>query len=93
MDIDAKAKTTIGNAEETTKWVKKNKIKSVILVTAGYHMPRSKLLLERACPDLLVIPASRQILQYKEWWKTPKGIRVILEEYVKYLLTFLHITS
>ena len=43
VDIDHAALDTIGNAEESAKWVRSHDYGSVILVTNNYHMPRSLL--------------------------------------------------
>lgn len=41
VDLDDVALDTIGNAKESMKWVEKNNIRTVILVTSAYHMPRA----------------------------------------------------
>lgn len=41
VDLDDVALDTIGNAKESVKWIEKNNINSVILVTSSYHMPRA----------------------------------------------------
>ena len=43
VDIDHAALDTIGNAEESAKWIVKHDFRNVILVTNNYHMPRSLL--------------------------------------------------
>src|SRR5690606_15928842 len=43
VDIDHAALDTIGNAEESAKWVEDHRYGSIILVTNNYHMPRSLL--------------------------------------------------
>ena len=43
VDIDRAALDTIGNAEESAKWVRSHAYEKVILVTNNYHMPRSLL--------------------------------------------------
>ena len=43
-----KAKNTVENALEVEKWLMKNKeIKSVILVSSYYHLPRSMIILKK----------------------------------------------
>src|SRR5690606_26336791 len=48
IDIDHAALDTIGNAEESAKWVDNHAYGSIILVTNNYHMPRSLLEMGRA---------------------------------------------
>ncbi len=75
------ARTTLGNAEETADWVQTHAIRSLIVVTAGYHMPRALLELQRAMPEILLHP----------WPVQPDGVtpyseaRLLAEEYVKLL--------
>jgi len=39
--LDYESESTMQNGVETAKWLKQNNIKSIILVTAHYHMPRA----------------------------------------------------
>lgn len=45
--IDTQAQTTYENAINTRRWVKDQNIGSILLVTSDFHIPRSRLLLER----------------------------------------------
>jgi len=54
--IGRKARSTIGNAEETAEWAKHAGIKSIRLVTGNYHMPRSLYEFHQAAPNLVIIP-------------------------------------
>ena len=47
VDIDRAALDTVGNAEESAKWVRSHAYGKVILVTNNYHMPRSLLISSR----------------------------------------------
>jgi uncharacterized SAM-binding protein YcdF (DUF218 family) len=75
------ATTTLGNAEETSDWVQRHGIHSLIVVTAGFHMPRALLELHRAMPDVVLYAVPVQ----------PQGIghlhsfRLLAAEYVKLL--------
>lgn len=44
------ARSTRGNAVETAAWVRTEDIRSMRLVTAGYHMPRATLEIRRLLP-------------------------------------------
>ncbi len=50
------AENTKENAIETAEWIKKEGFKSLLLVTAAYHMPRSLFELKKAMPDVTLIP-------------------------------------
>ncbi len=54
--IGRDARNTIGNAEESAEWVKRNGHKTILLVTADYHMPRSLIEFKQALPDVEFIP-------------------------------------
>ncbi len=56
IDMDYEARNTVGNAIETRRWTSSRNFHSLIVVTSSYHMPRALLELERAMPDLLLIP-------------------------------------
>lgn len=45
------ARTTQGNAVETAAWARAENLRSIRLVTAGYHMPRAVLEMRRRLPD------------------------------------------
>jgi len=49
--IDLDAQNTIENAENGAEWAIKNKVKSIILVTAEDHMPRAYFELHRLLPS------------------------------------------
>ena len=42
---------TNGNAIEAKQWIEQNGIKTITLVTANYHMPRSLLEFKKALPN------------------------------------------
>lgn len=46
------AQSTSGNAAETAPWARAHKVRRLIVVTAGYHVPRALLEVRRALPDV-----------------------------------------
>jgi uncharacterized SAM-binding protein YcdF (DUF218 family) len=88
VDIDHAALDTIGNAEESAKWVRSHQYGSVILVTNNYHMPRSLLEMGRYIGDaeLKPYPVVNTRLDNGEWMTKPEALRVLFTEYNKYLL-------
>jgi uncharacterized SAM-binding protein YcdF (DUF218 family) len=54
------AGTTHGNALETQEWARRLHIGSLIVVTAGYHMPRALAELRASLPDVGLIPYAVQ---------------------------------
>lgn len=88
VDIDRAALDTVGNAEESAKWVRRHAYDRVILVTNNYHMPRSLLemgrLLDRE--ELEPYPVVNSKLDNGGWMTRPEALRVLFTEYNKYLL-------
>jgi uncharacterized SAM-binding protein YcdF (DUF218 family) len=87
VDIDHVALDTIGNAEQSAKWVAAHDYGRVILVTNNYHMPRSLLEMHRLLPDASVepYPVVNSRLDDGSWLTKPDALRVLATEYVKYL--------
>ncbi|UVK40288.1 YdcF family protein [Mesorhizobium sp. AR10] len=88
VDIDRAALDTIGNAEESAKWVESHAYGTVILVTNNYHMPRSLLEMGRLLHGarLEPYPVVNTNLGNGGWLTKPEALRVLLTEYSKYLL-------
>lgn len=73
------AASTRGNGLETAAWAEQNRIRSLIVVTAAYHMPRALVELHLAMPAVTMYPhpvGSGDV-----------GMRLEAEEYSKYLLS------
>ncbi len=89
VDLDKAARDTIGNAAETAMWVSKNKIKSLIVVTSSYHMPRSLVELQYVLPEteLIAYPIVVNSVPVTRWWTNRGTAQLLLQEYVKYLAT------
>jgi uncharacterized SAM-binding protein YcdF (DUF218 family) len=81
------AGTTIGNARETAAWMRQNGFRSLRVVTASYHMPRSLLEIRRVLPDAELVPHAVLPPQFHqdEWWRWPGTASLIAVEYSKYL--------
>ena len=76
------AASTHGNGVETAIWAEQNRIHSLIVVTATYHMPRALAELRSALPGVRLFPfAVRPVAD-----RMPR-LRLEAEEYTKYLLT------
>ncbi|MBA3447963.1 MAG: YdcF family protein [Pseudaminobacter sp.] len=88
VDIDHAALDTIGNAEESAKWVENHDYGSVILVTNNYHMPRSLLEMGRFLDRgaLKPYPVVNTRLDDGGWMTEPDALRVLFTEYNKYLV-------
>jgi uncharacterized SAM-binding protein YcdF (DUF218 family) len=87
VDLGFEAATTVGNAKETHDWAQAMRYRSLIVVTADYHMPRAMLELRAALPGvaLQAYPVPTKVLDAHAWWRTGRGARILSLEYVKYL--------
>jgi uncharacterized SAM-binding protein YcdF (DUF218 family) len=88
VDIDHVALDTVGNAEESARWIRDHGYGRVILVTNNYHMPRSLLELRRltGALDLDPYPVVNSRNGGGGWMTDPDALRVLFTEYNKYLL-------
>lgn len=82
------ADDTFGNANETALWMQSEGFRSLRLVTAAYHMPRSVIEFRNAMPtiELYPHPVFPQRVKLGEWWRWPGTAGLIFGEYSKYLI-------
>ena len=74
------ATTTRGNARETRAWARERGIRSLLVVTAPFHMPRALVELGRALPEV-------RLVEYPaETGGRRVSLRVLIGEYNKYLV-------
>lgn len=87
-----KADDTFGNAEETIEWMKKQKYKSAVLVTANYHLQRAMLAFDRLDAPFAIhpFPVTPEGLDMKDWWRNKTHRTLIMREYTKYLASFIY---
>ena len=81
------ADNTFGNAQETARWIRGQGFRSLRLVTAWYHMPRSLLEFDRALPEIDVVahPVFPDQVRREHWWAQRGTASLLVTEYVKYL--------
>ena len=86
-DLGYVAENTRGNAEEAARWVRAHRFKSLIVVTARYHMPRSLTEFQAAMPGVTIepYPVEPQDIDLGGWWHDARALRVLSGEYTKYL--------
>ena len=76
------------NALESKEWMEKNGFKSVRLVTAAYHMPRSYSEFKAAMPDadIRIYPVFTSSFKNEDWWKWRGSTALLISEYMKFLV-------
>lgn len=88
VTIGHAAATTRGNAAEIAAWVRAEELRSLRVVTAGYHMPRAMLELRRALPATELVPhpvPSAALRTRGALWRA-RIWALLLGEYGRYLL-------
>ncbi len=90
VELDYTAQDTFGNAKSARKWSQVHAMRSIRLVTANYHMPRTLLIFSRELPhvDLYQWPVSPDDLNLRDWWKNPASLRLLAREFAKYLTVY-----
>ena len=89
-----RAEHTQGNADETALWIRRQKLKSLRLVTANYHMRRSLLELRSALPDIRIIahPVFRPAVSRGQWWRNFRSIGIVNAEFYKFAAALIRMT-
>jgi uncharacterized SAM-binding protein YcdF (DUF218 family) len=90
IDVGREARDTVGNADETSQWARERRFRSLIVVTADYHMPRSLAELRRTLPDIELIPypVQQRNVHVDTWWAHPGTLQLMLTEYLKFMPSF-----
>ena len=78
------AQSTSGNAAETAPWARAHHMRQLIVVTAGYHMPRALLEVGRALPDIELQAVAVQSPALRSA-PPAASVRVLAAEYDKLL--------
>ncbi len=89
IDIGHAARDTRGNALEARDWARDRGFRSLIVVTSAYHMPRSLAEMSRALPEVELVPVPVQTphQDLAAWMSSGQTFRLLLTEYVKYILS------
>lgn len=92
VELGYKARSTIGNAEETAQWMAREHIESIRLVTGNYHLPRSLYEMHHAAPDVTILPEPvfPRHFDNNDWWQFGDSLKLVFLEYNKYWVSALH---
>jgi uncharacterized SAM-binding protein YcdF (DUF218 family) len=84
------ATNTAENALETMVWMRARKYRSLRLVTAAYHMPRSLLEFRHAMPAVTFVPhpVFPENVKQDRWWAWPGTGSLMASEYNKFLFAW-----
>ena len=86
IDLGYAAENTLGNAREAAAWARFYRYRTIMIVTARYHMPRSLTEFHEAMPwaEIVPYPIDPESIP-KGWWYNLRALRVLHGEYAKYL--------
>jgi uncharacterized SAM-binding protein YcdF (DUF218 family) len=90
VDLDYRARNTIGNAIEARRWARANNFGSMLVVTSNYHLPRTMLEFQHAMPGIRLTahPVVNDMMAAERWWRDPGVARIVWIEYMKYLVAW-----
>jgi len=91
IDLGHDAHHTVGNARETKIWMAAGDRRSLRLVTANYHMPRSLNLFRRIMLGIEIVPhpVFPDTVRIEAWWRHPRTLVLLADEYTKYLVSLI----
>ncbi len=86
VDMGYDAMDTLGNANETARWISDHGFQRVLVVTNNYHMPRSllELTLSDQRTEFVAYPVVNTDLRNGNWLRRPEVLRALVSEYLKY---------
>jgi len=92
VDFD-RSLNTLGNAIEIRRWAEHRGFRSLIVVTSHYHMPRAMAEIANQLPGatLVPFPVISERMKTEPWWASPGTTRLLLSEYLKYIVAQLRI--
>ena len=87
-DLGYAAEDTFGNAREAAAWARFHRYQRLLIVTARYHMPRSVVEFRDVMPGVTIIPypVDPEGVRLDGWWHDPHTLRILHNEYAKYLI-------
>ncbi len=86
-EVGVNATSTRGNAIEAKEWIENNDIKTIFLVTANYHMPRSMLEFKSRIHGVAInsYPVFPEKFNIDRWWFDENTAFLVFSEYNKFL--------
>ena len=90
IELENRSTNTVENAIETGEWIRKNKVRSIRLVTSNYHIPRSLEEFRSQNPQIKIVPHPVYSDNVSpQWWKNRGSFCLIASEYNKFLYVYL----
>lgn len=88
VDLGYQATDTVGNAKEVKTWANLHGLQKIYVVTSFYHIPRSRLELEKEISnkEISFIAANTPFVSQK--WKNWRSTYFMAKEYIKFLIVY-----
>ena len=93
INLGYSAKSTVGNAIETSLWIKKHNISEIILVTDNWHMQRAIILFNARMPNINILPYAINSFDFKlkDYLKFDDRTFFIYKEHIKYIASHIQV--
>lgn len=95
VDLGYTARNTAENAIETYIWARTHRMKSLIVVTSSYHMPRSMMELRYQLGMASTLIPFRVVggtNPAHQWWQDWRTAKLLFSEYAKYCIAWIRIS-
>ena len=95
VELDRIAKDTLQNSVETAKWVRRHNIKSLVVVTSDYHMPRALLEMSNAMAKIELKPfVAKHASRIKKAGNHDyQFFKILVREYMKTLVASINLVD
>lgn len=89
VELGRQAADTVGNAQETAAWVRRNSMTSLRVVTSAYHLPRSLVEFRRVMAHIRLVahPVYTKSVKLDGWWRWPGTAMLLAGEFNKYFVS------
>ena len=94
IELDHRSTNTIENAHEVAGFLKREKIKSILLITSIYHVRRAHYIFQKLLPrdvEIKVTWYERDPFDPDDWYKSGTGVWVTLSEFFKFFHAYLRL--
>jgi uncharacterized SAM-binding protein YcdF (DUF218 family) len=92
IELDYQATNTIENARAAREWATKHQIRSVIVVTADYHLRRSLLEFAISLPDVHIYPYGVRLTSLEKNFNVSTVLR-LAREFNKFLASLIRFVA
>ena len=80
---------TLAEVIALVEFIKKREFKSIMLISSAFHLRRINYVMRKLLNgygieiNYVAVPEELSAINRENWWKTPRGIKLIFSEYIK----------